>query len=84
MKRTLIKLETEGRVLSIKAHPQSPTADVALRGGASKRRPPRLQARVFLVRAVLAGLARAIGSENAIQCVMTGKAKLNVPSGLRL
>lgn len=32
---------------------------------------------MFLVSAVLAGLARAMGSEKEIQCVMTGKGKLN-------
>lgn len=84
MKRTLIKLETGGSVLSNKAHLRNPTADVALNGGAIKRCPPRLKARIFLVSAVLAGLARAIGSENAIKCVMTGKGKLNIPFGLRM
>lgn len=84
MKRTLIKLETEGSVLSNKAHPQTPTADVALNGAAIKRCPPRLKARIFLVSAVLAGLARAVGSENAIKCVMTGKGKLNIPFGLHM
>lgn len=85
MKRTLIKLETGGSVLSNKAHLRNPTADVvALNGGAIKRCPPRLKARIFLVSAVLAGLARAIGSENAIKCVMTGKGKLNIPFGLHM
>lgn len=84
MKRTLIKLETEGSVLSNRAHLRNPTADIALDGGAIKRRPRRLKARMFLVSAVHAGLARAIGSAKEIKCVMTEKGKLNIPFGLRM
>lgn len=84
MKRPLIKLEAEGSVLSNKAHLQNPTAGVALNGGAITRCPPRLKARLFLVSAVCAGRARAIGRENAVKCVMTGQGKLSIPFGLRV
>lgn len=65
-------------------HLQEPTADATLNGGATTRRPPRGRARLFLVSAALAGLARAIGSENEAKGVMTGKGKLNIFFGLRM